>query len=95
MASLAIPGIVRLSGSKDDVKGLEGSLGAAMNAGAKRFILQFSTIRDMQALSKELAISGSPVFYQNLDFEGEARKAMGIYEPRMQQEDSRECRSSV
>lgn len=78
MASLAIPGIVRLSGSMDDLKGLEDILRVAKNAGAKRILLPFSAIRDMQDIPMELASSVSPDFYQDGDIVGAARKALGI-----------------
>lgn len=78
VASLAIPGIVRLSGSMDDLKGLEDILRVAKNAGAKRILLPFSAIRDMQDIPMELASSVSPDFYQDGDIVGAARKALGI-----------------
>ena len=78
VASLAIPGIVRLSGSMDDLKGLEDILRVAKNAGAKRILLPFSAIRDMQDIPMELASSVSPDFYQDGDIVGAARKALEI-----------------
>lgn len=45
VASLAIPGIVRLSGSMDELKGLEDILRVAKNAEAKRILLPFRAIR--------------------------------------------------
>ena len=78
VASLAIPGIVRLSGSMDDLKGLEDILRVAKNAGARRILLPFSAIRDMQNIPMELASSVSPDFYQDGDIVGAARKALAI-----------------
>ena len=77
-ASMVIPGIVRLSGSMDDLKGLEDILRVAKNAGAKRILLPFSSIRDLQDVPMELASSVSPDFYQDGDVVGAARKALGI-----------------
>ena len=50
----------------------------AKNAGAKRILLPFSAIRDMQDIPMELASSVSPDFYQDGDIVGAARKALGI-----------------
>lgn len=77
-ASTAIPGIVRLSGSMDELKGLEDILRVAKNAGAKRILLPFSSIRDLQDVPMELASSVSPDFYQDGDVVAAARKALGI-----------------
>lgn len=77
-ASLVIPGIVRLSGTMDELKGLEDILRVAKNAGAKRILLPFSSIRDFQDIPMELASSVSPDFYQDGDVVNAARKALGI-----------------
>lgn len=77
-AGLAIPGVLRLSGSMDEVKGLEGILRVAKNAGAKRILLPFGAIKDLQAIPMELASSVSPDFYPDGDAVSAARKALGI-----------------
>lgn len=77
-ASTVIPGIVRLSGSMDELKGLEDILRVAKNAGAKRILLPFSAIRDLQDVPMELASSVSPDFYQDGDVIAAARKALGM-----------------
>lgn len=77
-ASTVIPGIVRLSGSMDELKGLEDILRVAKNAGAKRILLPFSAIRDLQDVPMELASSVSPDFYQDGDVISAARKALGF-----------------
>lgn len=77
-ASTVIPGIVRLSGSVDELKGLEDILRVAKNAGAKRILLPFSAIRDLQDVPMELASSVSPDFYQDGDVIAAARKALGM-----------------
>ncbi|MEG2747505.1 MAG: protease Lon-related BREX system protein BrxL [Gordonibacter sp.] len=77
-ASTVIPGIVRLSGSMDELKGLEDILRVAKNAGTKRILLPFSAIRDFQNVPMELASSVSPDFYQDGDVVSAARKALGI-----------------
>ncbi len=77
-AGLAIPGVLRLSGSMDEVKGLEDILRVAKNAGAKRILLPFGTIKDLQAIPMELASSVSPDFYPDGDAVSAARKALGI-----------------
>lgn len=77
-AGLAIPGTLRLSGSMDEVKGLEDILRVAKNAGAKRILLPFGAIKDLQAIPMELASSVSPDFYPDGDAVSAARKALGI-----------------
>lgn len=77
-AGLAIPGVLRLSGSMDEVKGLEDILRVAKNAGAKRILLPFGAIKDLQAIPMELASSVSPDFYSDGDAVSAARKALGI-----------------
>lgn len=77
-ASTVIPGVVRLSGSMDELKGLEDILRVAKNAGARRILLPFSAIRDLQDVPMELASSVSPDFYQDGDVVAAARKALGI-----------------
>ena len=77
-AGLAIPGVLRLSGSMDEVKGLEDILRVAKNAGAKRILLPFGSIKDLQAIPMELASSVSPDFYPDGDAVSAARKALGI-----------------
>ena len=77
-AGLVIPGVLRLSGSMDEVKGLEDILRVAKNAGAKRILLPFGAIKDLQAIPMELASSVSPDFYPDGDAISAARKALGI-----------------
>lgn len=77
-AGLAIPGVLRLSGSMDEVKSLEDILRVAKNAGAKRILLPFGAIKDLQAIPMELASSVSPDFYPDGDAVSAARKALGI-----------------
>ena len=78
VAGLVIPGVLRLSGSMDEVKGLEDILRVAKNAGAKRILLPFGAIKDLQAIPMELASSVSPDFYPDGDAVSAARKALGI-----------------
>lgn len=77
-SATAIPGVLRLSGSMDELKGLEDILRVAKNAGAKRILLPFSAIKDLQAVPMELASSVSPDFYPDGDAVAAARKALGI-----------------
>ena len=77
-AGLVIPGVLRLSGSMDEVKGLEDILRVAKNAGAKRILLPFGAIKDLQAIPMELASSVSPDFYPDGEAVSAARKALGI-----------------
>lgn len=77
-ASMVIPGVVRLSGSMDELKGLEDILRVAKNAGAKRILLPFSAIYDMPKISMELASSVSADYYEDGNAVAAARKALGI-----------------
>ena len=77
-ASLVIPGVLRLSGSMDELKGLEDILRVAKNAGAKKVLLPLGCIKDLQDVSQELLGSVSPDFYPDGDAVAAARKALGI-----------------
>lgn len=77
-ASTVVPGVVRLSGSMDELKGLEDIMRVAKNAGAKRILLPSGAIRDLQGVPDELVNSVSPDFYRDGDVVAAARKALGI-----------------
>lgn len=77
-AATVIPGIVRLSGSMDEIKGLEDILRVAKNAGAKRILLPFSAIYEMPKIPMELASSVSADYYEDGNPVAAARKALGI-----------------
>ena len=77
-ASTAIPGILRLSGTMDELRDLEDILRVAKNAGAKRVLLPFACIKDLQSISSELIASVSPDFYPDGDAISAARKALGL-----------------
>ena len=57
---------------------LDHILRVAKNAGAKRILLPFGAIKDLQAIPMELASSVSPDFYPDGDAVSAARKALGI-----------------
>lgn len=78
-ASLVIPGVLRLSGSMDELKGLEDILRVAKNAGAKKVLLPLGCIKDLQSVPPELLGSVSPDFYPDGDAVAAARKALGIW----------------
>ena len=77
-ASTAIPGILRLSGTMDELRDLEDILRVAKNAGAKRVLLPFACIKDLQSIPSELIASVSPDFYPDGDAISAARKALGL-----------------
>lgn len=77
-ASLVIPGVLRLSGSMDEIKGLEDILRVAKNAGARKVLLPIGCIKDLQSVSSELLGSVSPDLYPDGDAVAAARKALGI-----------------
>ena len=78
MAGLAIPGILRISGTIEPVANLEDVMRVAKNAGARRVLLPMSSIADLQAISTELIGSVTPEFYADGDIIAAAKKALGI-----------------
>ena len=78
MAGLAIPGILRISGTLEPVANLEDVMRVAKNAGAKRILLPMSSIVDLQGISPELIGSVSPEFYESGDAVSAAKKALGV-----------------
>lgn len=76
--AMVVPGALRISGTIDDIRGLEGIMRVAKNAGAKRVLLPTSSIQDMQMVSPELVSGVSPVFYYPGDYVGAAQKALGL-----------------
>ena len=77
-AALAVPGILRLSGSMDNLANLEDIIRVAKNAGAKRILLPFSCIQGLQDVPPELMGSVSPEFYADGDAVGAAKKALDL-----------------
>lgn len=78
MSATVIPGILRMSGTLDEIKGLEDILRVAKNAGAKRVLLPMSSIKDLQGVSPELLGTISPDFYPDGDAVAAAKKALGL-----------------
>lgn len=78
MAGLAIPGILRISGTLEPVSNLEDVMRVAKNAGAKRVLLPLSSIADLQGIAPELIGSVTPEFYATGDIIAAAKKALGI-----------------
>ena len=76
--AMVVPGALRISGTIDDIRGLEDIMRVAKNAGAKRVLLPTSSIQDMQMVSAELVSGVSPVFYFPGDYVGAAQKALGL-----------------
>lgn len=77
-ASLVIPGVIRMSGSMDELRDLEDIFRVAKNAGAKKILLPMSSIPQLQTVSQELMGSVSPDFYPDGDAVAAARKALEI-----------------
>lgn len=77
-AGLAIPGIVRLSGTMDELTGLTDLFRVAKNAGARRILLPMGAIRSLMDVPGELAGAVSPEFYADGDFVEAARKALDL-----------------
>ncbi|WP_144744504.1 BREX system Lon protease-like protein BrxL [Enorma burkinafasonensis] len=78
IAGLAIPGILRISGTLEPVANLEDVMRVAKNAGAKRILLPMSAIADLQGIASELIGSVSPEFYPDGDIVAAAKKALGV-----------------
>ena len=78
LASLVIPGVLRMSGTLEELTGLEDIFRVAKNAGAKRILLPFSCIADLQSMPGELMGSVSPVFYDGEDPVSAAKKALDL-----------------
>ena len=76
--STVIPGILRMSGALDEIKGLEDIMRVAKNAGAKRILLPIGCLKDLQSVPVEIMGSISPDFYENGDAVGAAKKALGL-----------------
>lgn len=77
-AALAVPGVLRLSGTMDAISNLEDVIRVAKNAGAKRVLLPLSCIQDLQTVPPELMGSVSPEFYTDGDAVGAAKKALEL-----------------
>lgn len=78
ISGLAIPGIVRISGTMDTITGLEDIIRVAKNAGAKRILLPMDSISDLSNIPSELISSVSPVFYETGNVVAAARSALGL-----------------
>lgn len=77
-ASLAIPGVIRLSGSMDEIRDLESIFRVAKSAGARKVLLPYGCIQGLQTVPAELMGSVSPDFYPDGDAVAAARKALGL-----------------
>lgn len=77
-ASMVVPGVLRMSGTLDPITGLEDIMRVAKNADAKRVLLPFSCIQDIQNVPEELFSSVSPEFYPDGDPASAAKKALGL-----------------
>lgn len=76
--ALAIPGVVRLSGTMDALRNLEDIMRVAKNAGAKKILLPLSCIRDLQGISQDLISGMSTDFYADGDAVAAAGKALDL-----------------
>ena len=77
-AGLVVPGVLRISGTIDEITNLEDIMRVAKNAGAKRVLLPSSALVDLQGISPELIGAISPEFYTEGDAVGAAKKALGL-----------------
>ena len=76
LSSLVVPGIIRLSGTMDELRGLEDIMRVAKNAGAKKILLPMGAIKDLQNIPPELMGAVSPIFYMDGDAVDAAKKAV-------------------
>lgn len=77
-SAMVVPGILRLSGSMDELTNLEDILRVAKNAGAKSILLPLSCIQDLQNMPPELLGSVNPEFYPQGDAVAAAKKALDL-----------------
>lgn len=77
-AGMAIPGILRMSGTIDELRNLEDIFRVAKNAGARKVLLPMACIRDIQTVPAELLSGLSPVFYTDGDAVAAARAALEL-----------------
>jgi ATP-dependent Lon protease len=77
-ASLAIPGVIRLSGSMDELRDLEDVFRVAKNAGARKVLLPLGCLSSLQVVPSELVGSVSPEFYEDGNAVAAAQKALGL-----------------
>lgn len=75
--ALAVVGEIKLSGTLEEVTGVEDIMRVCKNAGAKRLLLPMDCIKDIQNVSRELLNKVQPVFYT--DPVDAAKKALDIY----------------
>ena len=78
LGGLAIPGILRLSGTLEPVHDLEDVMRVAGNAGATRILLPMESIQDLQSVPGELLGKLSPVFYDTGNAASAALRALGV-----------------
>lgn len=76
--SMAIPGTLRLSGTMDAIRNLEDIMRVAKNAGAKRILLPFGCLSDLQNIPQDLVGGMSTDFYPDGDALAAARKALDL-----------------
>ena len=70
---------LRVSGTMDEIRGLEDIMRVAKNAGAKRIAVALChASMDLQTVPPELISGVSPVFYTPGDYVDAAVKALGL-----------------
>lgn len=78
LSSLVVPGILRISGSMDELRNLEDVMRVAANAGARKVLLPLSCAKDLGAIPMELLGKMDPVFYADNDPVSAARRALDL-----------------
>lgn len=73
-----IPGALRISGTIDELHGLEDILRVSKNAGARKVLLPMSSIRDLQNVSTDILACVGVDFYPDEDVIACARKALDL-----------------
>ena len=77
-AGLVIPGVLRLSGTMDAIRGLEDIVRVSKNAGAKKILLPYGCIQDLTKVSQELLGGISTSFYPDGDAVSAAKLALEL-----------------
>lgn len=77
LESLAVVGEIKLSGTLEEVTGVEDIIRVCKNTGAKKVLLPMDCIKDIQTVSRDLLCKVQPVFYN--DPVDAAKKALDVY----------------
>ncbi len=78
LSSLVIPGVIRMSGTMDELRSLEDIMRVAKNAGAKNILMPLGCIKELINISPEIVGAVNPIWYKDGDAVEAARKALDL-----------------